>query len=182
MEIIKPDFPLIVRPDDIVRIARSYIGETELPNNSGFKDPAFQKKMQIVGWLKGQSWCVYTAELIWKEGFTTAHKYYDTINHLFTGGAVATWYNYKAAPEFKTGNMPKLGALALYQHGSTWQGHAGVVVSVDQKNKKMHTNVEGNTNDKGGREGYIVAEKARNAGAAFSLTGLNLLGFVYLPE
>jgi hypothetical protein len=56
-------------------------------------------------------------------------------------------------------------------------GHAGVVVEAHDNYFKS---VEGNTNDAGGREGYIVAEKRRYY--TFDVdNGLRLLGFVH-PE
>ena len=43
--------------------------------------------------------------------------------------------------------------MAVWRLGNGWQGHIGIVIDVHQG--KFST-IEGNTNDKGGREGYIV--------------------------
>lgn len=40
----------------VVEIAKSYIGKTEKPSNSGFNDKVFESKMEEVGFQKGQAW------------------------------------------------------------------------------------------------------------------------------
>jgi hypothetical protein len=171
-----------VLADKVAEVAKGYIGRKELPNNSGFQDPVFQKKMEAVGWHKGESWCAYTAELIWKEAFLAANfiTFGGYLDALFSGSAVATAANFQASPHFKTGKTPRKGALAIYRHGNSWQGHVGVVISVSDA--VNYWNVEGNTNKDGGREGIEVADKLRKNGIPFQAGGLNLICFVYLPE
>jgi surface antigen len=165
--------------DRIVEAARSIVGQKETPGNSGFKDPAFQKQMEAVGWQKLQSWCSYTGELIWKTAFNKDHRLYPAIDKLFSGSAVATFANFEHSDLFETGQEPRVGALAIWRHGSGWQGHLGVVVLVVDKNN--FRSVEGNTNAAGGREGIEVAEKSRATGLPFNPSGLNLIGFIYPP-
>lgn len=166
--------------DRVVKIAKSLIGQKEISGNAGFKDPGFQKRMAEVGWRKGEAWCAYTGELIWKEAFTIQHPLYAAIDKLFSASAVKTWENFKASKLFKTGQVPKKGALAIWRHGNGWTGHLGVVVN-DLDGPDFGT-VEGNTNAAGGREGIEVDDKGRKTGLPVSSNGLNLLGFVYLPE
>ena len=166
--------------DKIVSVAKSYIGETELPNNSGWKDAAFQQKMVDCGWQKGQSWCAFTTELIWKEAYGKDSPVYPLLDRLFSASATATAANFIASKDFTTGKSPKEGALVLWRHGTGWQGHAGVVTKViDGINFKS---IEGNTNSAGGREGIEVAEKNRKVGEAFKPNGLNIICFVYPKE
>ena len=71
----------------IVRIAKSYTGNQELPaeyvqksngevynknDNKGFTDPTFQSKMTTVGWFSSNAsaWCNWFAKLVWKEAYT----------------------------------------------------------------------------------------------------------------
>jgi hypothetical protein len=67
---------------DVIRVASSYVGQTETPNNSGFKDSVFQKKMEEVGWEKTLAWCSYFAELVFKEAACDAEtkKKLGTLN------------------------------------------------------------------------------------------------------
>jgi hypothetical protein len=172
--------PAISLAERIIAAAKSIIGQHEKAGNSGFVDPLFEKRMQQVGWLKFQAWCAYTVELIWKEAFTDKHSLYTLIDKLFSGSALATWNNFKQSKQFSTGQIPKAGAIAIFQHGRSSQGHTGVVVEVLKPN--VFAAVEGNTNDSGGREGIEVADKIRKTGLPFNPRGLNLLGFIYPPE
>ncbi len=159
----------------IIEIARGYIGETEKPNNSGFLDAEFEQRMADVGWLKGQAWCAYEAELIWKEANPDLVKVFST---LFSGSSLATYNNFKAAG-WPIGMEPKNGAIAIFKHGNGPSGHTTIVVDEVLDDEGRFGTVEGNTNDKGGRDGYITAEKRRKLHAPFTLTGLNLVGFIY---
>lgn len=169
-----------MKAETVIALAKSYVGKTETPNNSGFKDTVFQKKMEEVGWLKGAAWCSYFAELVYREA-SCEKTVTALLIKLFSGSATATFKNFDLDKTFKTGKEPALGALAIWRHGSGWQGHAGIVVSIDKPNN-VFGSIEGNTNDKGGREGYIVSKKYRYIKKPYTATGLNLVGFVYLCD
>jgi surface antigen len=170
--------------DNVVLIAKSYLNKYEKKNNSGFIDAEFEKKMKAVGWGVGQSWCAYFTELVWKEAFKVDAKisveYYQSLDKLFSGSATATFANFSHSSLFKTGSTPKIGALSVWKHGNSWKGHIGIVSEIiDATTYKC---IEGNTNSAGGREGIQVAEKVRKTGQPFKANGLNLIGFVYLPQ
>ncbi len=161
----------------IVQIAGSYVGQQEISGNKGFKNPAFQKKMQDCGWQINNAWCSFFAELVWKEAYGKSNPLYNTLDRLFSPSAVATFGNFKGHPtNFKTGDKPKVGALVVWRYGNGWQGHIGIVESID---KNTFVSIEGNTNKDGGREGIEVARKHRSLGMPFRKQGLNLIGFVY---
>jgi hypothetical protein len=156
----------------ISEVAISYIGQTEKPKNSGFTMASFQEKMVHVGWSKAMPWCAYFCKLVAIEAMPE-HK--EEFMKLFSGMAIVTFNNFKATG--KTFQTPQVNDLIVWQHGKTSQGHIGVVTSVD---KKGVITIEGNTNDLGGREGYIVAQKDRKINLPFNPKGLNLLGFIRL--
>lgn len=159
--------------ENIVSIAKKYIGQTEKPNNAGFTSAEFEKKMKAVGFIPSQSWCAYFCELVYKEAMPQLSLELDK---LFSASATKTYDNFKKAGYVISGK-PSPGALAVWQYGSSWKGHIGIVTEI--RSEKMFMSVEGNTNDKGGREGYIVAERARMLDQPLSSVGLNLLGFIY---
>lgn len=165
--------------EKIKEVALKYIGKTEKPSNSGFNDADFEKKMKDTGWIKSASWCAFFTELVWKEAYGT--KYTSELSKLFSGSATATFKNFDLAKAngWETGKVPKIGALAVWRHGNGWQGHIGIVV---EENGVSFKSVEGNTNDVGGREGYIVAKKSRITKGVYTAKGLNLIGFVYPKE
>lgn len=104
---------------------------------------------------------------------------------IFSGSSTATFKNAdlyaKANPNgvVKISKMPLANSVAIYRYGYGWQGHTAIVQSVASVPPAMRvTNIEGNTNDVGGREGYIVARKTRNHYAPNSEKGLNIVGYI----
>lgn len=168
-------------------VAKQYLGKTEKPNNSGFNDAKFETKMKEVGWSTGQAWCAYFAELCVIE-WAKAIKRPDiakVATQIFSGSSTATFKNAdlyaKANPNgvVKISKMPLANSVAIYRYGYGWQGHTAIVQSVASVPPAMRvTNIEGNTNDVGGREGYIVARKTRNHYAPNSEKGLNIVGYI----
>lgn len=174
----EPDFPALQQ--SIVDTAASYIGKQEKAGNMGFKDPAFEDKMIEVGFRDGHAWCCYFAELVWKEGFSKAGlDMFDILDNLFSASTQTTWRNFKNSGQgFSIEKDPQPGDLAIWQSNTEpTTGHIAIVVSGLDDNNNFQT-VEGNTNDKGGREGYIVAAKQRPC--TFDKNKkLVLLGFVH---
>jgi len=163
----------------VIDVARKYIGQTEKPGNMGFNDAAFEKKMQAVGFQKKQAWCSYFSELCFKEAYP---ELADHLDKLFNASAVQTFKNFEAAG-YEISQVPVPGTLVIWQHyvngKAQWQGHAGVCVSA----RLPHDfgTVEGNTNDGGGREGYIVAARDRKLVRNIQ-NGLRVLGFVIIKK
>lgn len=164
-----------MKGQEIADIAKKYIGQMETPNNSGFKDANFEKKMAEVGWSKTMAWCSYFCELVWDEASNEAEK--KITDKLFSGSATTTFKNFDLDKTFKTGVLPIVGAIAIFRHGSGWQGHAAIVLNLITPTS--FRTIEGNTNDVGGREGYIVAIKTRSTNKPYSSVGLNFVGFIY---
>ena len=157
----------------IVETAIKYIGQMEKPNNSGFKDSEFEKKMQLVGFKKGQAWCNYFVELVYREALPELDK---KINKLMSASTQLTWRNFneKGEPEFIISAIPDFGDLVVWKSKSNpSQGHIGIVSNYGDG---KFWSIEGNTNDKGGREGYIVAERTRTLKDTKTM---KLLGFIH---
>lgn len=155
-------------------IAIKYIGQTEKPGNMGFNDKDFERKMEDVGFQKTHAWCAYFAELVFKEANPDK---LEELDRLFSASATKTYQNFVDAgyPYSKT---PTEGALVIWQNMKfgkpQWTGHAGVVVKVIDN--ITFESVEGNTNDGGGREGYIVARRIRKVLQVKE--GLQVMGFI----
>lgn len=155
----------------IVLVATKYIGQTEKPKNSGFTKPEFEKKMVAVGWGRAMAWCAFFVELVCREAFPELDA---ELIKLFSGSAIETFANFKEIG--KTTDTPKIGDLVVWRHGKTWQGHIGIVSEIID-GATIRT-IEGNTNDLGGREGYIVAFRLRKLNQVFNEKGLNIEGFI----
>ncbi len=158
--------------NNIIEVATHYIGEKEIPGNMGFTDHDFEKKMFDVGFQKTYAWCALFMELCVKEGIP---DFYSKNEKLFNASATTTFKNFDIAG--KTNQMPQPGMGVIWRHGNGWQGHAGIVVSVNPANGTFEA-IEGNTNSAGGREGIEVSRKTRKLKTPFSANGLNLVGFL----
>lgn len=164
----------------IVDIARSFVGMQEIPGNMGFKDDVFEDLMEDCGWQKGQAWCTYFTELVWKIAYQEYNSsVIPTLDRLFSAGAVKTYNNFKQSGKFIVDKKPEIGSVVIWQTWKDnlpqWTGHAGIVTEIIGGNK-IRT-IEGNTNSKGGREGIEVAEKIRRL--SFDVrSGLVVKGFI----
>jgi len=162
----------------IALVANSLVGQTEVKGNLGFTDAQFQVMMEAVGWKRGEAWCAYFAELVWKLVNVRYPKANQELDKLFSGSTVQTWKNFFSSP-YITNDQPVKGAVVIWQKFKNgegqWSGHAGIVSEVHDS---KFVSIEGNTNDKGGREGYIVAKKNRQY--KFNTeNGLRVLGFIH---
>lgn len=164
----------------VTEIARKYIGQTEKPQNAGFNDAVFQAKMAAVGFVSGHAWCAYFTELVFKEAFPQLHKELDK---LFSASTITTYRNFRDAG-YPISTRPKVDDLVIWQNYVDGKpqltGHAGVVSWADVDGWHFRS-IEGNTNDVGGREGYIVAEKKRSVLAKVD-KGLKVLGFITIAS
>jgi hypothetical protein len=161
----------------IVSYAVDYIGQQEIKGNMGFHDKDFDKKMRDMGFINGYAWCTLFAELCWHLGYedfdTDSHK---ILSSNFHAGSVRTFRAFKKLGW--TSNIPEYGDVVIWQTYKAGKpqtsGHAGIVIEV--KDGEIIT-VEGNTNDKGGREGIEVAQKTRKLDFTNN-NGLRMLGFI----
>jgi len=167
-------------PDRIVELARSYIGQEETPNNSGFKNAWFQALMEKIGWIKSQSWCAYFAKSCWYTAFLELDPVgAKLILKYANGSSLQTYYNFAKSKEFHVQTFPVPGALVIFREGNSASGHEGVVTPTMLTSTGFNF-VSGNTSVTGAvsREGKIVAEKYRKLNLPYNPNGLNIIGFV----
>lgn len=154
-------------------IAFSYIGQKELPANSGFEDAYFEEKMKSVGWQKGFAWCILFCELVWTEAMPA---WKDFFAKMFSASVMQTWNNFKNTDYVS--KTPISGAIVIWQKYAkgkpTRFGHAAIVYDVFPT---YFNTVEGNTNALGSREGDMVAPKQRKLDFKIK-DGLVLKGFI----
>lgn len=157
--------------------AYEYLGKEEIKGNMGFKDPIFDAKMDSVGFKDGYPWCALFCELVWVEAYKDfCPELLPVLAKEFSAGTIKTFRNFKKLGW--TSEVPEEGDIVIWQSykngkGKT-TGHAAIVMAV---NGRTISTIEGNTNDKGGREGYIVAKKTRKINFTNN-NGLRMLGFI----
>lgn len=170
---------------EIVEIARSFIGQEEVRGNLDFKDPKFKRLMEGTGWKSKEAWCVWFALACWFKVFVKYNSFFLTTIRPHVSASAVKFFN--MSKNDITGLMSvKLladpGTIAIWQTykdgKGQWYGHAGIVSSGGHSSFKT---VEGNTNEDGSREGYLVAEK-RHTYDFKTKNGLRLLGFIQIPD
>jgi hypothetical protein len=162
----------------IVKNTRQYIGQEEIPENQGFKDSGFDKKMRNIGFQNGWAWCALFAKLNWMEVY--AQQHYGNLlklEHLLSPSALGTYHNMLMQQDFEVNKVPMVGSIVIWQEGTGISGHAGIVELVNTNN--TFGTIEGNTNTNGSREGCIVARKTRSLDFSVAEHKLNLKGFIY---
>lgn len=164
----------------IVNTAKSYIGQREKPGNTGFVDPEFEKSMISFGFKPGYSWCALFGEKVWMEAYNNYNKNISiALTSIFSVGAIDTLNRFKKSNLFIfTTTQPIPGALVFWQKYKDgvagWQGHVGIFLQMS--NGKMIT-IDGNTNNKGSRDGDGVYQKEREIDL-YNNNGLRLVGFI----
>lgn len=160
----------------IKAFAKAMVGQKEVTGNMGFQSAEFENMMKEVGWKEGDQWCVFFAKLTWWQKAPAFLK--PKIKSAISGSSQTTWENVSKDPAFVTSKIPKPGDMVIWQSYKNgvpqWTGHAGIVEKVGFNDFKT---IEGNTNDAGGREGYIVAQKDRTFNFDTN-NGLRLKGFI----
>lgn len=161
----------------LVEAARKDLGKKEKPGNTGFEDAKLEAAMRVVGWQPGWAWCACIQEKwVWEAYPELQQK----VKGLFVPSAVNTFRNLIRAG-YKSTMIPEVGALVYWQKmddgKALWQGHAGVVSEVI--NATTFKSIEGNTSNKGSRNGDGVYELTRTVRADVQ-DGLKVIGFIKL--
>jgi hypothetical protein len=160
--------------DKITKIATSYLGQKEKKGNSGFLNADFEKKMRAkeIGFYTGAPWCLFFVRLVWNEAGQGISR--------ISASSYQTMMN--ATKDKNWHAIPKVGSIAIFRmfkNGKpTKQGHGCIVTDVSHG---KYTTIDGNTSDKNGRDGIMVAIRNRhlNADSWTKNNGLRLMGFVY---
>lgn len=174
---------VIVTVAAIIYTAISYVGYEEKPNNSGFQSAVFEKEMREVGWHKYDAWCVYFCKLVWHRSISDS-AVNKTAMKLITGNSQGTLANFvrDTSGYFAITDTAFPGSIVIwrtYKNGKGYySGHAGIVTG---NNQTYFTTVEGNTNNAGGSEGYIVAKKTRKY-SRDTQNGLRLMKFIKIIQ
>lgn len=159
--------------------AFEFVGQEEIKGNQGFKDKSFDALIREKTTFKnGHAWCVYLCWLCWDLAYADFNIDFQDQRAEFSGGAVRTYRHFKGIGQVS--REPVVGSIAIWQKykdgKATSSGHAAIV---ERWNTTHIWTIDGNTNDKGGREGYIVANDKKRLINFSSKSGLVLLGFIH---
>ena len=59
----------------ILQVAASYVGQIEIHNNKGWKDPVMEERYKSLAWGPKLQWCNFSVWLWWYEAFTVGNDY-----------------------------------------------------------------------------------------------------------
>ncbi len=163
----------------VIEVALKYVGQKELENNVFSDSTELGKRLHGAGQKDGNPWCALFVESVFKEAYPERFKEFDKV---FSASAVETYKNFTKASNasgYMLNALPKEGNIVIwqkYQDGKPqWQGHAGIVYQL--KSSWEFTSIEGNSSEKGSREGTSVVIQNRKV-IANVWNGLKVLGFI----
>lgn len=158
----------------IVELAKKYLGEKEISGNNGFQNKEFDSLMRKYGFKNGDAWCLHFVRMIYREsGYHTRNISPSAVSSMKLATKSGNWHA-----------EPVLGAVAIFRtfkNGKAQRtGHGAIVSEITNEG---YQTIDGNTTDKGGREGIMVAIRNRhlNKDSWAKNDGLRLMGFIY-PE
>lgn len=167
----------------ILEIAAGYVGKEEIPGNRGFHDIVFEEEMRAVGWRPPWAWCALFSTLVWRKAYGTMNSIIEAeTRNLFSPSATAIYNNFRADKRYNryVSTIPTPGSIITFRLGKGWEGHSGIVESVNGEDLIC---IEGNTNSQGGREGIEVARMKRKLDYNYKgAKSLNLVGFIHPPR
>jgi hypothetical protein len=173
----------------ILALCSVYKGEKEISPNLGFQNNLkdslgrvidFAKKMVAVGFYRTASWCGFYVMCVLFDAYADNPTVLALLKKYCSASTHEMWTNFKASKEFKTGLIPRPGALVFWVEGNGTNGHVGICLTCD--GTSSFTSSEGNSNTDGSRNGDEVAENHHTTNKPHSVNGLNYLGCVYMPE
>ena len=158
--------------------------QIEKRGNRGFVDPAFESLMRSkeVGWWDGASWCAFYVKLVLSQMYSFDREW---VAKNLTGKAVNNLYvvgrlNNSGDKRYLaiTSGAPQIGDVFIQQNttGDRSFGHTGFVLDVFSGNNAI--TLEGNTSQRGVREGEGTFELRRNLTIGSVSGGKKVIGFI----
>lgn len=169
----------------IVKQAQQFLGVKEKKGNSGFDSEEVLELMVAAGWKKGEAWCMYAVEIVYRLVYARENSYIERdFDYLLSSSATQTLQNVKRSTKYRDliSDKPVVGAIAIWQNyvngKPSWTGHGAIVESFTETEVST---IDGNTNAAGSREGDRWARKTRPL-LFEGVNGLVLKGFIHPPQ
>ncbi|GAB3975795.1 hypothetical protein GCM10028806_34150 [Spirosoma terrae] len=152
----------------LLQAAQSQVGVEESPRGSNW-GYSVEQYLKSVGIYFPAAWCM--AFCYWCA--EKAARAQNDINPLFKTGGVLKQWNSSTSLRVKADDV-RPGDIFIMDYGKG-QGHAGIVEQViaTREGTRFHT-IEGNTNDEGSREGFVVCRRSRKAASIKGFLRTNL--------
>ena len=154
----------------IIPIAKSFVGIKEVGgNNQGFSDLSYQRRLEKIGWKKGQSWCGYAVMTTLdsagiKHGVTAwSPTSYNKKNVVYTDG--------EFQKDFREGDVMSLTYQKFKNDKTRFKGigHTGIVEKIIDNGRNIVT-FEGNSDSGVGNDGNGYHRKIRPINKSLHIT------------
>ena len=165
-----------------VVIAREYLEDKNINDSREIQEPIFNSKLSSFNWSPAFGAASVFCEMVWKKTLgRESSGEWRQLDRLFSPSPIATHANFRGCRDYKSGNIPELGALAIWRRGNSWQGSIGIVSEVSE-DKETFSIIEGRAFVGSEKEGLIqvLESKGKKINLPFRNDKGNLLGFIYM--
>ena len=169
--------------EKVVVTAKEFLNDKNINDDRNLNEPMYQAKIQEFDWSLQFSAASIFCEIVWKVAIgRESLSEWRQLDKLFSPSPVATHANFRGCRSFKTGNVPEVGALAIWKRGNSWQGGMAIVTEVSE-DKQSFDVIEGRVLV-GSENSFIKCEeqKGKRVDLQFRTDKLNLIGFVYMHD
>ncbi len=166
--------------EKIVVTAKGFLNGSNINDARELIEPIYQVKLAHYNWdLQFAAGSIFS-EVVWKMAVgKNSLSEWQELDRIFSPSPIATHANFRGNRNYNTGNMPELGALAIWKRGNSWQGDMGIVVNVSD-DKQSFDVISARILSGSDKQFLMVQEgKGKRIGLPFCNDKLNLLGFVY---
>lgn len=168
--------------EKVVVTAKDFLVNNNINYCSQFSEPIYQAKLIHFGWDLQFSASSVFVEIVWKIALGETVSERQRLDRLFCPSPVATHANFRGCKDYKTGNVPEVGAIAIWIRGNSWQGSMGIVTEVSES-KEIFDVIEGRVlTGSDGRFISVKEYKGKTTTKPFSIQNMNLKGFIYPPN
>ncbi len=169
--------------EKVVVTARDFLKDKNINDHKVFNDPLYQSKLQEFDWPVSFYAAMAFCEVVWQasigiEGLNAFRQ----LDKLFSPSPIATHANFRGCRQYKTGNVPEEGAIAIWKRGNSWQGHAAIVNNVAEDRQSFSV-IEARALT-GSEQSFLNVVEAmdKKVDLPFKSEKLNLMGFIYVPD
>lgn len=167
----------------VIVTAKEFLETNNINYCRQFTEPMYQAKLIHFGWDLQFSASSVFAEIVWQIALGETISDRQRLDRLFCPSPIATHANFRGCRgHYKTGNVPEIGAIAIWMKGNSWQGSMAIVTDVGER-KETFDVIEGRVLT-GSSERFIQVKeyKGKSTTKPFSRESMNLKGFIYPPN
>lgn len=168
--------------EKVVVTAKEFL-DKNINDSREYNEVINRVKLTTFNWNPQFSAASTVVEIVWKMAIgRESQRCWQQLDRLFSPSAVATHANFRGCLDYKTGNLPQKGSIAIWRRGNSWQGDIGIVTEVSE-DKSTFDIIQGSVLN-GSEEIFlhVVERKGKKSFAENRADKMNLLGFIYPPD